>query len=204
MIVLGVESSCDDTGAAVLRDGRSCRTWSRRRRMCTVRGAASCRTRGAQPHPARRAGDRARARSGRRRLAEIDGIAATRGPGSSDRCWSACARRRRSRAVSACRSSASITSRTPAVDRARGGRRAPFLDLVVSGGTLCPLPGARRRQLRRARPDARRRRRRGVRQGGEAARPRLSRRTRDRGAGARRRCARAAAAASARQGAAST
>ena len=196
--ILGIETSCDETSAAVLRAeggvGSARRATSSSRRTCTGSSAAWCPSWRAGPT----CGRSARwwtARSPTRASAspQLDGVAVTAGPGLVGALLVGV-----------------MYGKTLAfsLDRPLLGRepsRGPSLRAVARGprarAALRGAAGERRAHhaARRARlgrvppagPDAGRRRRRGVRQGGQAARARLSRRPGDRAA-RRRRAIRAA------------
>ena len=209
MLVLGIETSCDETGLAVYDSARGLLAHELHSQVAMhANTAASCpsspraTTSGARAARAARAGRRRR-----RRWPISTAIAYTQGPGSRARCSSARASRARSAMRSASRRSASITSRATCSRRSSPirSRQFPFVALLVSGGhsQLFEVAGVGRYRL--LGDTQGRRRRRGVRQDGEAPRPRLSRRARARAArrsGARRRGD--AAAADARRAAIST
>ncbi len=189
VLVLGVETSCDETAAAVVEDGRRVRADVVASQIAThapyggvVPEVAS------RQHVATHRPGHPNARSPTRACSSATWTRSRSPPGRawSARCWSASRPRRRSRSRSASRWSASTTWRgtwrpcswSDAPPHAPP--TYPHLALLVSGGHTALIrvdaPGA----TRAARRDARRRRRRGVRQGREAARARLSGRRRDR------------------------
>jgi len=102
MRVLGIESSCDETAAAVVEDGRIVRA-----DVVASQHEVHARYGGVVPELASRAHIRnvvpvieaALARAGET-LDEIDGIAVTNAPGWSVPCWSGCRPPRRWRGSS--------------------------------------------------------------------------------------------------------
>ena len=192
MRVLGLESSCDETAAAIVDDGRVVRA-----DVVASQNEVHARYGGVVPELASRA----------HILnvvpvvqAALDRAGCTLDDDRRHRGDQRAGARRRAARRPADREGARVGDRQAARRRAppRGPPVArsisspspppmPHLALIVSGGhtSLVRVDGARRR--RRARRDARRRGGRGVRQGREAARARLSRRRRDRSPRADRR-----------------
>ena len=150
-LVLGIETSCDETGVGIVRGDDAARRRHREQRR-RARPVRRRRARGRQPRAPRGDGadDRAGLPRGRRRLADLDAIAVTAGPGWRARCSSASPRPRRSRSAWASRSTASTTSPSHvAVDIVEHGPLPePCLALLVSRRALLAAAGARRHRRR--------------------------------------------------------
>ena len=186
-VILGIESSCDETAAAVVTRRGDQPASSLRRQTCMRPTAASSPS-------SRRAGTCAVSPVVREALAQADAF--TRrlrrrrrdaGPGPDRR---APGRVAAAKALAWARISRSCRSTTSTATflalPAAGTAEPPFLALLASGGHTMLVDVAR--HVRSAsRHDARRRRGRGIRQGRAAPRPRLPRRPRARPARPRRR-----------------
>ena len=184
MIVLGIETSCDETAAAVLDGGRRILS-NIVASQDDVHGPYG----GIVPELAsRRHIDvivpviRRALETAGVALPDIDGIAVTQGPGLVGSLLIGCSV---AKAIAYAQKKPLV-----GVNHLEGHIYAafleehppayPFVALVVSGGHTALYAVRRPRPLRAHRPDARRRGRRGVRQGGEAAGTRLSGRARHR------------------------
>ncbi len=197
MIVLGIETSCDETSAAVVEEtGDATRPWAIRSNVIASQVAdpprvgrrrSGARVASARPRHLRRRGTRAR-RTARATWSDLGAIAVTQGPGlvgsllvgvsfakAAAAAASAAARRRPSP-----RRSHRVAR--PAQRRAAAARGRPRR----LGRAHQPLPGGGTRFVPAAQPDPGRCGRRSVRQGGKAARPRLPGWSRDRPAGEER------------------
>ena len=179
MLTLGIETSCDETAAAVLREKPSSPASSPRRRRSTQirrRRAGACLPRTSQKFDAHHP------RSARRRIGivgEIDLVAVTYAPGLIGALLVG---------VSAAKAIAYARG-VPFIGVHHGeahilaahieypGIGYPYIALLVSGGHR-RFTGSRAWATTTARPDPRRRGGRSLRQGGQAARPRVSRRSR--------------------------
>ena len=192
MIVLGIETSCDETAAALVEEtGDAARPWRLRVERRRVAGEIHREWGGVVPELSARQHirdicgvvERALLDGGTRALRRHRGDAA--GRASSGRCSSACRSPSRSPGRVGCRSFPCTIS--PATSNRWCSKTArcplPAVVLVVSGGHTSLYLRAGARDLRAARPHARRCGRRGVRQGGQAARARISRRAGDRPSG---------------------
>jgi hypothetical protein len=200
-LILGLESSCDDTAAAlVTSDRRFSRSWWFRKTRRTARSAGWFRR--SPPAPmcrscrasSERGAWRARTSTSRCRCDRRD-----RRTGADRRGDGRAADRQGAGAFARQAADRGQPSRRPCA-LARGSSIPTSLSLSAAAGLRRPLPAprsARGRLVPAARDDHRRCRRRGVRQGGQAARPRLSRRSGDRAAGAKAIPSRGAAAAAA-------
>ena len=193
MIVLGIETTCDETAAAVVErtDGRprphpvqhravaDQRARRFRRRGAGDRRARPCR--GARSH--HRPGD-----GGGRASASttLDGVAAAAGPGLIGGVIVGLTTAKAIALVQRKAADRRQSSRSACADRAADRRHAVSLLPVPRLRRPHPDPrGARRRRLRAARHDGRRRHRRSLRQDREAAGARLSGRAAGRAGGAR-------------------
>ena len=177
--ILGIETSCDETAAAVVDDGRDVLLVGRVEPGRPARPLRRRRARDRQPGPRRAAHAGRSPRRWSRRASsdrDIDAVAATTGPGlvgallvgrqrgqgAGARVGRAVRRRQPPRGAPLRRAS----SRSPTLE-------LPLVVLLVSGGHTMLVRDGGPRPLPAARPDARRRRRRGVRQGRPLPRPRL-------------------------------
>ena len=200
MLILGIETSCDETAVAVVEDGRRIRS-----NVVASQVELHAEYGGVVPELASRHHvqamipvlDEALERSRLRTAVRSTPWPSPTARASPARCSSASTSRRRSPTPVRCRWCRSTTSRatsTPPGSTARTSRCFPLLALIVSGGHSDVVLMEGHGQLPAARRDGRRRGRRGVRQGRARPRPRLSRAARrstasHSGGGAPRRCA---------------
>ena len=178
--ILGIETSCDETAAAVVDDGRRRAVVGRREPGRSARALRRRRARDREPR-ARRA-DRRRDRAGARRSGHRRSTTSTRSP----RCTVPGSRARCSSGVSAAKAIALATglpyvgvhhheAHIYAALLEDPTLEPPLVTLDRVGRSHAARRDGRPRPLPRARPDRRRRRGRGVRQGRALPRPRLSR-----------------------------
>jgi len=175
-LILGIESSCDETAAAVLEDGRSCaaRWWPPKSR-CTRRTADRAGAGLSAAHRGHHAGHRARVADAGITLADVSAVAVTAGPGLVGSLLVG---------VSVAKAIA-YSRKLPlvAVNHLEGHIAAAHLDartwpsLRGAGslrGTHAPVSRPSRVHVSPARPDPGRRRRRSLRQGGQVVEPGIS------------------------------
>ena len=183
MRILGIETSCDETAAAVVEDGRRRALVDRVEPGRPARPLRRRRARARQPRPRRAHQPPSSTRRSSRRASARPRASSTPSPPATARASPA----RCSSAVSAAKALALSTGlpyvggQPPRGASVRGvgsriptsSRRSP--SCIVSGGHTLLVAHGGPRPLPDARPDRRRRRRRGVRQGRPLPRPRLSR-----------------------------
>ena len=179
-LILAIETSCDETAAAVLRDGRE-RALERRRlaRSTSTRGSAAWSRRSRRASTPRRSSASSRRRSTRRAcgLADLTAIAVTNGPGLVGALVVGVALREGARARHGAAAGRRQPPRgAPVRQRPRATRTVapPLVALVVSGGhtslCTCPPGGSTTRSDRRSTTRRARRSTRWPRRSGSATR----------------------------------